>query len=703
MRARFQAEGQAAPSRVWLRATEWLLLVVFGGMLAFQTMPRAWKSLNTDFPNYLLAATLVREHADTARMYEWVWFQREKDHRGMEQPLIGLAPITPISTLMVYPLAGLRPLTAKHVWLGLQVCSLLVLLPLLRAITGQPVRRITLLAVLCYPLHRNLLYGQYYLLLSLLLAAACRATQRGHNRLAGVLIGFAAALKIFPAVFLLYFVRKRRWGALGAALLTLLAAATVSLAVFGWQLHRTYLQQVLPWTLRGEALPPYILASGSLSTLLHRLFVREADWNPHPWLASPEFFAVLQPVLQTFLLAPALLLIRPEARGARRIALEWSALMTATLAISTSPASYLFLLLILPTAVLITRLRSPTMRFVAVSLFLGIGFPGWHTGQIDGVRVLLHFPRLWCLIAFLGVMYKSLGTKALLMPRFRRETQAWAVVLLMATGLSIAAGIRHVRGMRDESAFRVAGSGRGLLMADPHGEPDHLAAIAMVATGYQLVSTEGVSTGPPLDSLAVTTAGNSGWVEQTGKSSRLIPFSRLDPVLFRPIEQAQSPVLSADEHHLAYLREERGRGLLFERSLVSSSAEPDGERRLSPADANVYSATFLEDGSLVYAASIAGGPTFLFRTGEAVPWPLGEARDPSASPDGRWLAYSRFQRGEWNLHLFDLRTRKDHAVAETDCNQLQPSWESDSRTIVYASDCDRALGLSALFRRRVVP
>ena len=83
------------------------VLVLLGCYLFGHTLPRAWRSLNTDFPNYYLAARLTREGVDPSRAYEWIWLQREKDHRNIDQRVIGLVPITPFSTLAMWPLTSL--------------------------------------------------------------------------------------------------------------------------------------------------------------------------------------------------------------------------------------------------------------------------------------------------------------------------------------------------------------------------------------------------------------------------------------------------------------------------------------------------------------------------------------------------------------------------------------------------------------------
>ena len=83
------------------RAAFWLervLVCVAVLYLCVHTLPKAWRTLNTDFPNYYMAARLVHEGYDTSRMYEWTWLEREKDHRGVDDRVIGLLPITPFST-----------------------------------------------------------------------------------------------------------------------------------------------------------------------------------------------------------------------------------------------------------------------------------------------------------------------------------------------------------------------------------------------------------------------------------------------------------------------------------------------------------------------------------------------------------------------------------------------------------------------------
>lgn len=118
-------------------------------------------------------------------------------------------------------------------------------------------RQIALAISLSFPLHRNLLFGQFYVLLLLLLVAACWSYLRGFRALAGALVALATACKIFPLLLFVFCVQRRDWRALVSGLITSLSAVAVSIAVFGLNAHRTWLQEILPWVMHGEGLGTY--------------------------------------------------------------------------------------------------------------------------------------------------------------------------------------------------------------------------------------------------------------------------------------------------------------------------------------------------------------------------------------------------------------------------------------------------------------
>ncbi len=244
---------------------EWIIIVCLTLYMGGKTLPHAWRTLNTDFPNYYLTARLAQERFDTTRVYEWLWTQRQKDHRNIDQRIVGLVPITPFSTLAVRPLAALVPLTAKRWWLVINLGLLVWIAVLLRSVTQTTWRRIILVIAFNFPLHRNLLYGQYYVLLLLVMTLACWFHLRSRRFTAGALIGLGFGLKIFPILYLLYFLRKRDYKALAGGVAGCVTVVIASIAAFGWELNRTYVMQILPWALRGEGLDPYNLTTSSFA------------------------------------------------------------------------------------------------------------------------------------------------------------------------------------------------------------------------------------------------------------------------------------------------------------------------------------------------------------------------------------------------------------------------------------------------------
>jgi Glycosyltransferase family 87 len=690
---------------VWM---ERVLLFLLTAFLCLHTMPRAWRRLNTDFPNYYLSARLAHEGFDTAREYEWVWFQRENDHRAIDIRVIGLLPITPFSTLIMWPLTGLPALTAKHLWIVTNLALLIPLCWLLYSLTGLSFRRIALIFALCFPLNRNLLYGQFYIFLLLLIVAACWANLRGRDGLAGALLAIAVACKVFPVLLFLFFLRRGKWRALLTGALTGLAALSASVAIFGWNLHRTYLHQILPWTLRGEGLPPYATTSASISSILHYLFLAEPQWNPHPWHSSPLCYALLEPVLQLLAFAPAVLLIRRSDRTPQRILLEWSALLTASLAISTSPASYHFVLMVLPVCVLAAHLlKRQQYGWLAILLivYIGIGFPMPTPSRYMGPAILFYVPRLPLMLALLVGIYLLLWRDRPLEDSARKwPNYAWATGMAALTVLAVHSTLHLQRAVRQEFVYRLPAETQSYLNADPSFTAGQLRYIALTQSGYRLASPDQQqpSADPPLgDDLSFTASSGHILIEKArSPHSQIVNTQESTRVL---INDAREPMLSVDARNLAFIRDDHGRGRLMVRAFQSDDTT---ETALTPSSLNIYEASFSSENEYAFSAVENGRPPQIYLTGTThanAPLGLGESRYPALSLDGAWLAYSHLDHGVWNLWLRDQRSGAIRRIADVPCNQIQPAWEEDSKTLLYGTDCGRSLWFTAVARRRVIP
>lgn len=696
----------ASPSsqpQPYLRAAQWGLLILLLAHFCGKTLPKAWRQLNTDFPNYYEAARLVHDHVDLSRAYEWTWFQREKDRLGIDQRLVTLTPITPFSTLVLYPIASLPALAAKHIWLLFNLALLLATIGILRKLTELSVLHLSLLALLSYPLRINFAFGQYYVLLLFLLTAACWLYVHQRRVLSGALIGLAAGLKIFPAIYLLYFLRKRDFKAFSAALLVALGTVAVSIAVFGWPMHHSYLSQVLPATLRGEGLDPYNLQAGSLSTLLHRLFIFEPQLNPFPAWNAPSLFAVLHPLLQMVVIVPAIWLCIPKNSNPAQLRTEYTAVLLASLAISTSPASYLFTLLILPVCLLVDELnRKKSYLSIAavIAFYVAVGFSTAGHAGAKGWLVLLMVPRLYEVLALCGIADWLLYRRS---ARNRQDLIAWS---LLFSGMFVFSVISNAAAQRNVYADyqRQIPLPQTIYMATgPSVSKDGAVAFtAMTMGGYRSAvlreSSLQLSSPDADDQLSLSIAGDREWVEDTGRKSTI----RLTPGTAAPINDAESPVASPDNQWVAFLREDHGRNRLWIRPANSSSAK---ERALTPSALNVFEMSFLPDDRLIVATSEKGAPHLLRvgLDGEIDPLVTTEARYPAVSPDGQWLVYSQFDARHWNLWLRSLADGDTRRISDAACDNISATWLPDSHTIVYSSNCGRGSSFFALCKRRIVP
>ena len=205
------------------------------------------------------------------------------------------------------------------------------------------------------------------------------------------------------------------------------------------------------------------------------------------------------------------------------------------------------------------------------------------------------------------------------------------------------------------------------------------------------------------DRLAVAAREDKIWVEESGQESRIVSLSPDLRSEGLEVYNGEFPVISEDGKWMAYLRSNRGRSRIWLRALKDAAT---ADQPITPIGLNVFEMSFLADNSIVFAAAEDRHVPHLFQTG--APNQLQSLADeptryPSVSPDGRWLAYSRQSGGVWNLWVRNLPTEQDIRVTSADCNDTSPSWEADSKTLVFASDCERALGLTALYRVRVLP
>jgi alpha-1,2-mannosyltransferase len=282
----------------------------------------------------------------------------------------------PPSVLLALPLAGLAYPDAFLVWnllsLAAFAASLAIVAWQLRIpVAPWMVPPALALLLVCAPFREQVLHGQLNLVLLLLLVGAWAAERSGRPALAGALVGAAAAVKVFPGFFILYFALRRQWRAAAAAVASLAALTLLALALFGTEAYRDYFDKGMPAAAacRGDWL------NCSLAGFWSRLLGPSNDAK----IADSPAAALALTALSALLLLAVLVPRVVRAASREQTDLAFGSWCVAMLLVSPIAWNHYLLLLLIPVALLWRDLPGE----------------GWSRWAFRGVLVLLWLNPIW--------------------------------------------------------------------------------------------------------------------------------------------------------------------------------------------------------------------------------------------------------------------------------------------------------------------
>jgi len=676
----------------WLPAVEWCMIAILSVAFIGLTLVPGWRSLKSEFPDYYLAAELYHQGTSLDRVYEWTWFQRQNDHLGVREGLVSFAPNPPTSILPLLPLTSLKPLAAKRVWMASNLVLLALSLFALRSTTQLSWRRVILIALLCtLPLRVDFMFARYYVLILFLICAAYYVSHRNKHWAAGVVWSAAAAMKLFPALCVILFIRKRNWRALTGFAIGALTLVAISLSLFGGEVHQVFVREVLPQASRGDWLGPYSLSQNSFITLWSHLFLMEPELNPAPLINSPILYALAMAITVTALVFGFLLSIKSD-NTSHSEALRWAALLPLMLLLSTySSADHscilIFTAIVGFDALLATGNFKTALTFLVLYVIASAPIPLRMTNWLP--HRLIAITALYTLL-----LYSMLDGGA------KRQVRRWWAVGLVSV-MVLAIHNYSLANHTEDFSHRLPFGTNGDRLANPVSVGNGVAFTEMRTGKYRpILFINGVADDMSLPGDALSVAGSRSsdllYSELAGQRSYLVKIPAVG--VSETISEGQDPALSSNGKWLAFIREKQGVRTAW-LSGTDSSIAP--KLVLSDTD-QPLDVTVTDDGDVIAAAGRVSDPYLLLaRRGmlhvtrlSEFPHPI---RYPAISPDGKRLAFSLRERGSWHLFVRTVATGYEQQLTHEPCNAISASW-ADIHTLLYATDCGRGVGSSAIAR-----
>lgn len=331
----------------------------------------------------------------------------------------------PTAVLLGLPLAGLDYPTAVLVWNFMSLAALGAGIWIIARQLGFPASRWMVLPaiallLLCWPLRSHLQQGQLAMVLLLLIAGAWAADRSGQEGLAGILLGIAAAVKLFPALLFLHFLCRRQWRVVGAGLACLAVLTAATLMLLGPAAYASYLSDVPPAVAEWRS----AWNNASLPGLWSKLFEPGTKGNGVvAWVHNPPLACGL---IVVSCAAVIVLLARLAHRAWTRAECDraFGAAVAGALLVTPVTWEHGFLLLLLPLAVFwaAAPLGSRQRRLlVLLAVILMVINPAsfyqlWRIGNFQaGTRVFCSTPQVlvvlsvqcYALLAFFGMAVRQ--------------------------------------------------------------------------------------------------------------------------------------------------------------------------------------------------------------------------------------------------------------------------------------------------------
>lgn len=385
-----------------------ITLLIILGLFHFRygVIP-AWSNLNSDFPNYYTSSKLLLDGKNLSKIYDDKWFQQKINEYGIDE--IGkFSPFPPPTVFVMIPEALFNPITAKRVYLLLNLLVLIITALLFKKISSFSfIMSLNIILLSGVALINNLILGQFYLLLLLLITLGYYYMKSEKEMVSGTFWGIGAAIKYFPLIFIPALLIKKKSKTVVTLLLVIFLVNLIALFFFGVDLYIEFINKVFFSHLNGElsSQSKYAVQFQSWNSLLLNLFVYDPIENPTPLINSPFLFSFFKGFVYLFFMSLTAYVMIRIRNDKDFISKGISLSCIIVFVLSPASASYHLLLLSLPALLLIDisfREKKHTYSLIFVVLYVVTGFISFAVNKtrIDSLGLFFLYYRLWLMVLF---------------------------------------------------------------------------------------------------------------------------------------------------------------------------------------------------------------------------------------------------------------------------------------------------------------
>jgi len=239
---------------------------------------------------------------DLSQIYDNRHFQKQADVYGIDDIIVSYVPHTPASLLLYAPICKFDPLTAKRIWLILNILFLLGTILLLKRIFDLSLILCSIVYLgLIIPVANNFLYGQPYIFLAFGICIVLYLWKFNKDILSGLMLGIISSIKPFPAILLIPALYNRRQKIIGGFILGFLIFQ-IPILILSPEIYTPYFNLVLPASIEGNIQNPYDTQFGTIAVFLRNAFYPDPFRNQSPIYNSPFLYFYFKAFLSLFFL-----------------------------------------------------------------------------------------------------------------------------------------------------------------------------------------------------------------------------------------------------------------------------------------------------------------------------------------------------------------------------------------------------------------